>query len=66
MSADFSEVWLEATELLKAGSKILRGHYNKPETHIYWEELWEMVLLWMLERNEEADERVEQMRRFGY
>ena len=25
-----------------------------------------MVLLWMLERNEEADERVEQMRRAGY
>ena len=44
----------------------LRGHYNKPEALIYWEELWETVLLWMLERNEEADERVEQMRGSGY
>lgn len=137
------EVWPEAAELFKAGSKILRGHYNKPEALIYWEELWEMVkavveyenekehecmnlndfdkktgkrygwkiwltrmrkvyernkqfencirfidevnklfprikwdirsyensemvLLWMLGRNEEADERAEQMRRSGY
>ena len=137
------EVWPEAAELLKAESRILRGHYNKSEAHIYWEEVWEMVkavveyenekehecmnlydfekktgsrygwkiwfttmrevyesnkqfencirfidevnklfpgtiwdirsyensemvLLWMLGRNEEADERAEQMRKSGY
>lgn len=30
-------------ELLKQGSRIRRGYFNKSEALIYWEELWEMV-----------------------
>ena len=37
------ETWPEAVELLKQGARLLRGNHNKPETLVYWEELWKMI-----------------------
>lgn len=37
------ETWPEAAELLKQGARLLRGNHNKPETLVYWEELWKMI-----------------------